>query len=145
MGLWDRFGSMFRGRRVQSALVPALAGGVDFDLPLHGDPPADNPQPQTHDLAERREAAKEAIGMGSFGAGLGLDPDDYKYRRLTGNTGQQRRDLTPLQQDRMLEICWYLWEQNAFARRLITLMTDLILADGVTVKPWTNGSRNRSI
>ncbi len=147
MGLWDRARSMFRGGRVQPSLVPALAAGADFDLPLHVEPPTYNPQPTTPALAERREAATtavvarraeaaqatEAIGIGAFGSGLGLDPDDYKYRKLTGNSGQQRRDLTPLQQDRMLEICWYLWESNAFAHRLITLMTDLILADGVQV------------
>lgn len=139
MGLRDLFGSIFRWGPGATA-APATAQGVplDFDLPLQED------TSQTS-LVQRREAAaagaavrkaasQEAIGMGSFGVGLGIDADDHAYRRLTGNQGQQRRDLTPLQQDRMLEICWYLWEQNAFARRLVTLMTDLILGDGITVE-----------
>ena len=67
-------------------------------------------------------------------AQFGLDADDWQYRKLTSGARLQRRDLTPLQQDRMLEVTWYLWEQNPFARRLVTLMTDLIIGDGVTVE-----------
>jgi hypothetical protein len=137
MGLLDRVRSVFGGRL---QLQPAVADGLNLaDLPLQPDPDAGvhvRREAATTAVAQRRADAQrqEAIGIGSFGSGLGLDGDDYQYRRLTGNSNQQRRDLTPLQQDRMLEIVWYLWEQNAFARRLITLMSDLILADGITVE-----------
>lgn len=92
------------------------------------------------DLPLRREAAnqtavvrrqQEAI---TLGGGLSLDADDYQYRRLTSGAKFGRRDLSPLQQDRMLEIAWYLWEANPFARRLITMMTDLIVGEGVQVE-----------
>jgi hypothetical protein len=62
-----------------------------------------------------------------------LDSDDWLYRKLTTGARMQRRDLSPLQQDRMLQVTWYLWEQNPFARRLVTLMTDLIVGEGITV------------
>lgn len=65
---------------------------------------------------------------------FGLDNDDWLYRKLTSGARLQRRDLTPLQHDRMLQVTWYLWEQNPFARRLVTLMTDLIIGEGVTVQ-----------
>lgn len=65
--------------------------------------------------------------------GAGMDSDDGLYRRLTTDAKQARRDLTPMAQDRMLEVAYFLWEQNAFAKRLVTLMTDLILGEGVTV------------
>lgn len=65
---------------------------------------------------------------------FGLDADDWQYRKLTNGARLHRRDLTPLQHDRMLQVTWYLWEQNPFARRLVTLMTDLIIGEGVTVE-----------
>lgn len=85
----------------------------------------------TAQTAERSQALKE--GLMSLGSGTmqAIDADDYQYKRLTGK--QQKRDLSPVQQDRMLEVAWFLWEQNPFARRLITLMSDLIVGDGVVV------------
>lgn len=85
----------------------------------------------TEAASSQRASLKEAI---SLGAGLSLDADDNLYRRLTSGAKFGRRDLSPLQQDRMLEICWFLWEQNPFARRLITMMTDLILGEGISVE-----------
>lgn len=94
------------------------------------------------DLDTRRDAADAAVqtrgkdvreGLEMM-AQFGLDADDWQYRKLTSGARLQRRDLTPLQQDRMLQVTWYLWEQNPFARRLVTLMTDLIIGEGVTVE-----------
>jgi hypothetical protein len=80
-------------------------------------------------VAQQREA------MSGLGAGMLIDQDESQWQRLTGGKGQRmtKRDLTPLQQDRVLEIAWYLWEQNPLARRLIGLMTDLVVGEGVTV------------
>lgn len=91
------------------------------------------------DVPERREVAgmaaltrrTESLEMA---AQFGLDSDDWQYRKLTSGARLQRRDLTPLQHDRMLQVTWYLWEQNPFARRLVTLMTDLIIGEGVQVE-----------
>lgn len=91
------------------------------------------------DLPLRRELAteqvqaartQEAFGLtGSFGG----DPDEGLYRRLTTGVRMHHRDLTPLQQERMLEIAWFLYEQNPLAKRLITLTTDLVTGGGITV------------
>src|SRR4051812_24857098 len=105
MGLRDRIGSVFGWLR--PVAVPVVQGEVLDDYPLQTEAAiVARREAAGAGVAERKSATQEAIGIGSFGSGLGLDPDDFQYRRLTGNAGQQRRDLTPLQQDRMLEICW---------------------------------------
>lgn len=124
------------GRGANVGLLDRITG-----LFRRADSPTSNPQA---DLIQKREAvqasiltrAKEgldgSVALGGLGL-VGADEDEHLYRRLTTGAKFQRRDLTPLQQDRMLEISWYLYEQNPFARRLITLMTDLILGEGVQV------------
>lgn len=65
-----------------------------------------------------------------------MQGEDQGYRRLTGSgtTGRAyRRDLNPVAQERMYAIAWNLWETNALAKRLVNLMTDLILGEGFTV------------
>lgn len=99
-----------------------------LDLPL---------RVSTESLAQRRAVALEAIQQREaimLPGGMSVDPDEANYRRLTGGSSASRRDLNPIQQDRMLEISWFLWEQNPFAKRLISLMTDLILGEGVLVQ-----------
>jgi hypothetical protein len=109
------------------------------DLPLY-EPLTSRTDAATALVAQRREAvermeagavARESITLGS---GMNLDSDDHLYRRLTNGAKFSTRDLSPLAQDRMLEMCWYLWERNGFARRLITLMTDLIIGEGLQVE-----------
>lgn len=141
--LWDRARSFF-----SAAAPPAVAagmGGLTFDLPLFEPPAAapavDRRAEATEATAGRVKRAKEA--MMAIGAGFGLDTDDDQYRRLTSGAKFQRRDLTPLQQDRMLEVTWYLWEQNPFARRLVTLMTDLILGEGIEVAAKDDRLKNQ--
>lgn len=131
--IWDAVSRPFRGRAWVG--TDALAG-VDWDKPVI-DVPA-SPKTLEARVAEatveataRRAAAKQE-GLELSGA-FGIDPDDGLYRRLTSGAKMQRRDLSPIQQDRMLEVTNYLWEQNPFARRLVTLMTDLIVGEGVNV------------
>lgn len=136
MTVWERLQNLITGGRQQRA---AVAAGPDIlaDLPLQDVPAA--PAPGA-DLALRREAAsvallesraREAI---TVHPGMQIDADDYQYRRAGGSLKNRRRDLTPVQQDRMLEIAWYLWEQNPLAKRLIQFTTDLVLGEGVTVQ-----------
>jgi hypothetical protein len=96
---------------------PALEtlGDPSFDLPLR------------REQATERRAESLQI---SPTAGM-IDGDDYQFRRLSSGSKFKKRDLTPLQQDRMLEIAWYLFEQNPFARRIITMMTDLVVGEGL--------------
>lgn len=67
--------------------------------------------------------------------GLDTSGEDAGYRRLTGDTTKSfRRDLNPVAQERMYAIAWGLWETNALAKRLVNLMTDLILGEGFLVE-----------
>jgi hypothetical protein len=51
------------------------------------------------------------------------------WRRLTGQ--DVNRDLSPLTQDRMIEIAYWLWENNPMARWLIEIAKDFIVAEGL--------------
>lgn len=57
-----------------------------------------------------------------------LDKEDIGWRKLTGNTS---RNLTPLKQERMIEIAFWLWENNPLARWIIEIAKDFILAEGL--------------
>lgn len=119
MGLFDRF--LAPWRPPVSAAAAAASPEPLFDLPLRRD--VATAQVQT-------ARAQEAFGLtGAFGG----DPDDGLYRRLTTGVRMHHRDLTPLQQERMLEIAWFLFEQNPLAKRLITLTSDLVTGGGITV------------
>jgi hypothetical protein len=98
------------------------------ELPISVEPLADLPLRRQEATVAAR-TAREGLTL-SPAAGL-IDSDDGSFRRLSNGTRFKRRDLSPMQQDRMLEIAWYLWEQNPFARRLITCMTDLVVGEGV--------------
>lgn len=140
MTVWERLQNLIGAGRARAAAAVAGGGDMLMDLPLHV--PGTEGQAIVADLAARRERAsvslleskaaekREAV---TLAAGLSIDPDDYQYRRQ-GSIKNRRRDLTPVQQDRMLEIAWYLWEQNPFAKRLIQFTTDLILGEGVTIQ-----------
>lgn len=126
--LRDRVANFLRGSGQHTGALGG--GGTDLmDLPLN-----QRRELASYDAEDRRRAIEEHRRRESLTlspmAGL-IDADDGSFRRLTSGNKFRRRDLTPLQQDRMLEISWYLWEQNPFARRLITCMTDLVVGEGV--------------
>lgn len=53
------------------------------------------------------------------------------YRRISGSTN---RDLTPLAQDRMIELAWYIYDQNLFAKRMVGWMTEFVVGEGIKPK-----------
>lgn len=61
--------------------------------------------------------------------GTSIDPDDHLYRSLTQST----RDISPLTQDRVLQLSGYLYETNPLARRICELTKDFVVGDGFTV------------
>lgn len=69
-------------------------------------------------VAERIKAASSAD----------LDNEDTGWRKLTGDSN---RNLSPLKQERMIEIVFYLWENNPFANWIIEIIKDFILAEGM--------------
>ena len=62
--------------------------------------------------------------------GVAIDADEDQWRRLTGDS---RRDLSPLTQERMQELAVHLWRSNLVANRLVELPVAFLLAEGVTV------------
>lgn len=61
--------------------------------------------------------------------GASIDPDDHLYRSLTSSS----RDISPLTQDRVLQLAGYLYETNPLARRICELTKDFVVGDGFTV------------
>lgn len=61
-------------------------------------------------------------------AGVTVDDDEDQWRRLTGDS---RRDLSPLTQQRMRDIALYLWETNLLGNRIVELPVAYLLAEGV--------------
>jgi hypothetical protein len=108
---------------------PLVADG--FDLPLRFEPNLDAREAASLDRVTRGHGIAESLLLP--GAGYG-DTDDWQYRRVTDGKRITKRNLTPMQHDQMLRVSNYLWEQNPLARRLIELMTDLILGEGTTVQ-----------
>lgn len=60
--------------------------------------------------------------------GVTIDADEDNWRPLTGD---DKRDLSPITQQRMRETALYLWEVNLLANRLIELPVAYILGEGV--------------
>lgn len=58
-----------------------------------------------------------------------IDSDDVLYRRLSGGS---RRDLSPVAQDRAVEVSHYLWRTNPLAKRIVEMMLDMTVGDGIT-------------
>ena len=54
------------------------------------------------------------------------------FRRLTSQ-GVSTRDLTPLAQDRMLALAYWLWESNPLAQWLVEVVVDFVWGEGGTI------------
>ena len=85
---------------------------------------------------KKKPVVRAAEAVGAFAGGL-VDKDDYLFRRLsTGQSGAStRRDLSPMAQDRMLELVFFLWESNAIAQWIIETTIDFTVGEGVTIEP----------
>ncbi|MCE5265721.1 MAG: hypothetical protein LLG97_19605 [Deltaproteobacteria bacterium] len=78
------------------------------------------------------QPVKPSVGIraASYGGSLG-SPDVEEgtiWRRLTTAPG---RNLIPIEQDRMIEIAYWLWQTNPVAGWLIDITTAFILAEGM--------------
>lgn len=56
-----------------------------------------------------------------------VDADDDLYRRMSDS----RRDLHEIQHKRAVEISRMLWQRNPMAKRLIEIVLDMVLGDGI--------------
>jgi len=78
-------------------------------------------------VAEEIKSAKMALPISA-----NHDPNNEGYRRLTGNN-QQRRDLTPIAQDRMFEIVYFMHDSSAMMRRLAIMDRSFLFAGKIKV------------
>jgi len=58
----------------------------------------------------------------------GVDQDDWMYRAITSN---ENRDLNIVNQDRMIDISYYLYKQNLTAQRIINITRDFVIGTGI--------------
>jgi hypothetical protein len=63
-------------------------------------------------------------------ASNGIDRDDHQWRGIT----QSRRDLQPIEQDKLLEIANYLTARNPLANKIRKTRRDFVIGEGVTFK-----------
>lgn len=83
-------------------------------------------------LKQRLKAAVQAFREGVWWPATGgIDADEEGWRRLSGNAD---RDLSPLAQERVLQVVYYLFETDPLARRIIQMARDYIVAEGVGFK-----------
>ncbi len=85
-------------------------------------------RPAPAPAAPVREAAASQSGTSAV-------DDEPGWTRLTGQdgSGYNRRDLTPLSQQRMQRLAEWLWQSNLLANRLTELPLAYLLAEGVTI------------
>ena len=77
----------------------------------------------------KTETLREAAGSQS-------SADEPGWTRLSGMDGAggyNRRDLTPLSQERMQRLAEWLWQSNLLANRLTELPLAYLLAEGVSI------------
>jgi hypothetical protein len=85
---------------------------------------------------KKKPVVRAAEAVGAMAGGM-VDKDDYLFRRLsTGQAGAATgRDLSPMAQDRMLELVFFLWESNAIAQWIIETTLDFTVGEGVRIEP----------
>ncbi len=62
--------------------------------------------------------------------------EDEGFRSLTEDV---KRDLTPLTQERMQEICFHLYENNPFAHRILEMSKDFVVGEGAKIVAQNEG------
>lgn len=87
---------------------------------------------ETRLKAESDERVREALSVGLTRADQQLM--EQGFRRLTSQGTYSARDLTPLAQDRMLALAYWLWESNPLAQWLIEVAVDFIWGEGGKVE-----------
>jgi len=83
--------------------------------------------------AEIREIVKEEVKAARMALPVtaNYDPNNEGYRRLT--SGPQRRDLSGVNQDRMFEIAYFMFDNSAMTRGMALLDKGFLFAEPITV------------
>ena len=86
---------------------------------------------------EIRELVKEEVKKARMAMPISVDydPKGEGYRRLTADgQDQTRRDLSPLSQDMMLELAYYLYDTSGLVKRFVRDTKNFVLGEGVTLE-----------
>lgn len=83
---------------------------------------------ETRLKAEADTRVREALSVGLTRADQQLM--EQGFRRLTQDSKYAARDLTPLAQDRMLALAYWLWESNPLAQWLVEVVVDFVWGEG---------------
>lgn len=91
--------------------------------------------PRMSEIVQSQAKLKESLDLSYYYQSTdtmtpGLDPDEWKYRRL----GYSRQDVPALIHDRMLVVSLYLWQTNPIARRMVDLIVDFTVGDEVMIR-----------
>ncbi len=79
-------------------------------------------------VADQVRAARQALPIS-----LDYDPKNEGYRRLTGVDGLLSRDLTPMGQDTMIELAYYLYDTSGLVKRFVRDSSNFVLGEGLTL------------
>ncbi|HNR13094.1 MAG TPA: hypothetical protein PKM59_07275 [Thermodesulfobacteriota bacterium] len=82
---------------------------------------------------ELRTIVKEEVERARMEMPINLDydPQGDGYRRLT-NDGQMRRDLSPMSQDTMIELAYYMYDSSGLTKRFARDTKNFVLGEGVS-------------
>lgn len=61
------------------------------------------------------------------------DPKGEGYRKLTAEGEQNRRELTPVHQDTMIELAYYLYDTSGIVKRFVRDTKNFVLGEGLTI------------
>src|SRR5258708_17087976 len=77
-----------------------------------------------------RSQADRVVRQSAAGGGR----DDGEFGPDGGSLLYSRRDLTPVEQDRLIQIANYLAAQNLLANRIRHIRKDFVVGDGITIE-----------
>ncbi len=86
------------------------------------------PQEKKTDRPRRTGRKRSSGRTGRRFASAAIDPDEHLWRSLTGG----RAGITRVKHDRMQRLAYELWLTNLMGRRLIEIVTDHVVGEGIT-------------
>lgn len=85
------------------------------------------------DAAQVKELVDQAVKQ-AITYNADYDPKNEGYRPYAaGGVGAERRDLTPMAQDMMLELAYYMYDTSGLTKRFVGDYKNFVLGDGVTI------------
>lgn len=86
------------------------------------------------DQVQKMVQAEVRLARQALPVNLDYDPDNQGYRRLSGDgQTEQRRNLTPVSQETMLEMAYYLYDSSGLVKRFVRDTKNFILGEGINL------------